>query len=311
MAVFSVAGLLLGYAALVRLKGPSGDFLGLLSSLPAGVRTLLVGNDGSEPSAESIGGPIDSAVRTATFESPSDGPPAVKSLAERMSEPRIATAVEPNRFEPDGETGPVQLTGAPSYGLDELNDAVRGADGATSALIEKSYTSQDDRAEIGASYARLCKTAQVYTFYQSDGDDSQEIVEMEAQDLFRKVFASEHARLDSQTVASRWLAWTGRPHGGVFFAADPLSISRAGSVYEYTFSLQDPEAKEPQEVIVLMTDRHDVRRFSRGEAVAMGVVGCVVERPSEVVPGYTGEAQRAVWIGQGNNAMPLGQAPLP
>lgn len=292
----------------MRLGGQRSDFLGLLPRLPASVRALIVGEDPTETNAQIVGGASDPHVLPATFESPSDAPP--KSLAARVAENQPPTPVEPERFEPEAPQA-IQLIGAPSYANAELREAVTVAEGSSSTLTTLSYDASQDRAEIGAAYGRLCKVAQVYTFFDGIVDPADEFAEADAEDLFRKVFASEHARRDSQTVALRWLAWTGRPHGGVFFAAEPKSRSRAGSVYEYAFDLVDPDAPGPVEVTVLMPDRHDDRRFARSEAIAMGVVGCVVERPSEVVPGYKGKAERAVWVGQGNNAMPLGPPPLP
>lgn len=323
-------GLTLGYTALVWLRGPAGDFLGVLPAMsglaPASVaekperaprKTQLAASGGAAVTDDvGLAGEAnptprlqaDPGVVPATFEAPiTEGDnPSLEATSPNQS----SLSESPSRGAPH-PSGPIRLLGAPRYSIADLEVTLGSADAAANLLCDCSYTDAANRAEIGRSYAELCRVAQTLAFIDPEESDDPDFKVMQAQDLFRRVFSSEHARADSQHIAARWLSWTGRPHGGVFFAATPVTMDRAGSVYAYTFLLTDADTGEETEVVTLTAERHDPDRFARGDAKVMGVVGCVVEKPAELIEGYTGTAQRAVWIAHANDAIPLGEARLP
>lgn len=290
-------GLSAGYLALLWIGGPARDALGIAKHLPAYLlpasfagrgasQSSLVVADlapaGGQSSAEPAATPtplVDPAVEAAAFESPSDtGLPA-------------AEAPEPSP--PLGS-----LMGAPTYGPDDISALLAQADSARAVMATKSLSEPAAAAELGSAYAKLCQLAQTLTFLEpGEIGSATDMRSMEAQDVFRRLFFSAHARTDASQIAARWMGWTKRPHGGVFFVGTPGAPRFTGSLYETPVTLA---GGGPVTVLSPRPLAPDVPRTSDSFAV----VGCVVEEPAKRVRGYTGDAPRAVWVGY---VLPLGE----
>lgn len=185
---------------------------------------------------------------------------------------------------------PVGLVRAPRYGLEELRAALAPADDSLRGFSGGTLADPARAAEMGQHYARLCYLAQVLTLIESDPSQGDLLTaELQGLESFTRLFRSELARAASRQVASHWIGWTGRPHGGVFFAGVPEDLRAAGDVVQYRFDLGGSA------VPVVMAKPIDVGRFVNTGARELGVVGVVVENPREWISGYDGEAERVVW----------------
>lgn len=311
-------GLAVGYVVLMGVGGDETDSPQAVSTSPGATE------DGNSETFGASDSPSDSTTRPRTapqaeilanFESPSEEPNPLPEEPNSLEEtpaidlqaPRsLATNTEPpNQLVPP--TKPLPMTpaskspvvGAPVYGVDRLTAAMRGAEEARIQIAENSLQDPQSRAVIGHAYAKLCELAQVITFLDSDESHPQmSLTRMEAQDVFRRLLVYQHARDDAHETAAHWLNWVDRPHGGIFFSALPTQATAAGEYYEYTMPL--PDGKQ---VPALSATQIDVTRFVTSKEV--GLVGCIIESPAERIEGYTGNAERVIWIG---HTVPLGDA---
>lgn len=205
----------------------------------------------------------------------------------------------PERSVPLASNQGVDVVGAPAYDVERLRAALEGAEQAGTQLRENSLDDPESRALIGHAYAQLCELSQVITFLAPDDSDPRmQLTRLEAQDIFRRLLRYQHARDDAHETAAHWLAWTDRPHGGVFFAGLPTKAETAGGYFEYTMPLPGGG-----KVIALSPTAINVNRFAESKEV--GIVGCIIESPTERIRGYNGDAERVIWIG---HTVPLSAA---
>lgn len=218
-----------------------------------------------------------------TFTLPEDGFEPIASESEAQPEP----AATPPR-ESLGEVG---LINVPHYAIDELRVAVSGGEPAGKAFATGTLADPEQASEMGKNYARLCYLAQVLTLLDpvASGPDVM-TTQLEATDVFNRLFREAGPREESRQIAGPWMAWNGRPHGGVFFAGTPVDIRKVGEATEYLFEFGE------QRIPVVMTEKLDVRRFVNAAAREIGVMGIVVDNPRERIAGYEGDAERVVWV---------------
>ncbi|MCA9241701.1 MAG: hypothetical protein KDA37_15930, partial [Planctomycetales bacterium] len=276
-------GLALGYAGLVLVKGPSGDVLGLARRLPESMLPeSFASNAPTVPPAdspESSAVERDPLVQPATFEE--DPPQPNEGVPPAPLAGRDALAIPRDELRP---------AGAPSYSMADLRTALDGADAARAILSENNLAQDPDAArEMGGAFAKLCQLANVLTFVEDDAAD-RDLTLLEAKEVFHRLFQYQHARRDARDMASRWLAWPDRSHGGVVLAGKLISAQKQGSVYAYYLRLSGD-----QEIEVLTAEHIDPGRFTG--ASEMGVVGWIVDSPQQQVPGYAGNARQAIWVG--------------
>lgn len=198
-----------------------------------------------------------------------------------------APAVRPTRPDPSRPG----LVNVPYYGLDELVKAVTGGESAGGAFAGGTLSDPAQAAEMGKSYARLCYLAQVVTLLDPEASGPGVMTaELEATDVFNRLFREARPRDESRQIAGPWIAWTGRPHGGVFFAGKPTDMRPAGQTVEYFFPLGE-------ETISVVAERGlDVDRFLNAGATEIGVIGILVDNPRERIAGYDGAAERVIWV---------------
>lgn len=184
----------------------------------------------------------------------------------------------------------VGLANAPTYSVADLNAAIGPAVSAGQGFATGTMSDPEQVKTMGQHYARLCYLAQVLTLFDPDSSDpSRMTAELEAADVFKRMFIEGRPREESRQIAGPWIGWTGRPHGGVFFVGKPQGMSLPGQVVQYDFQLGETT------VPVLMADKLDTTRFLTAGAMEIGVLGVVVENPRQWIVGYEGDAERVVW----------------
>ncbi|QDT67609.1 hypothetical protein MalM25_05090 [Planctomycetes bacterium MalM25] len=236
--------------------------------------------------AESIAPPAEAPVEQATFTPPpAEAPPTipVETAPYEAPVPRVG------------------LVNAPTYSIDDLNAAIATARPAGEGFASGTLTDPQQVQTMGQHYARLCHLAQLLTLFESDPTDSARLTaELEATDVFRRLFREGRPRVESSQIAGPWIGWTARPHGGVFFTGIPEDVSQQGEVVQYLFRTGETTTA------VLVEERLDVDRYITAGAREIGVLGVIVENPREWIAGYEGDAQRIVWA---RKTLPLPAAP--
>lgn len=188
------------------------------------------------------------------------------------------------------ESDPVGLVNAPTYTTADLAEALAMAEPAARGFTEGTLSDPEQVSLMGQHYARLCYLAQILTLVDpTDSDPRRLATELQSSDLLSRVFRGNRPREESRQIAGPWVNWTGRPHGGVFFAGIPVEMTSVGEVIEYQFDLG--EAKIP----VVMPEEINPSRFLRVDATDVGIFGVVVENPREWIAGYQGDSERVVW----------------
>lgn len=203
---------------------------------------------------------------------------------------QASTNLEPVARRLDANTRALGLVSAPTYSTADLREALAAAEPAARGFSQGSLADPEQVAAMGQHYARLCYLAQVLTLLDpADTDPSKMSVELQAIDTLNRVFRQSRTRQESQQIAGPWVAWTGRPHGGVFFAGVPSDMAPAGQLVQYVFQLGDTS------IPMVLEEPIDVDRFMTVDANEVGVFGVVVENPSEWIAGYEGDAERVIW----------------
>lgn len=220
---------------------------------------------------------------------PLDDLPDTFSLPEDT--PAAPTPRPPVPEAPAADPGQPALINVPYYELAELQKANAGGVPAGRSFAVGTLSNPAQASEMGKNYARLCYLAQVLTLLDPAASGQQVMTsELEATDIFNRLFREAGPRIEAQQIAGPWMAWTGRPHGGVFFSGIPVDIRGAGSATEYIFELGD------QRVAVVSPERLDVKRFVNAGAREIGVIGILVDNPRERIAGYQGDSDRVVWV---------------
>lgn len=220
--------------------------------------------------------PSEQPVEQATFTPPADleTPPAipVETAPYEAPKPRVG------------------LVNVPTYSVDELAASIAAAQPAGEGFVAGSMADPQQVQAMGQHYARLCHLAQTLTLFEPDASDAARLTaELQATDVFKRLFSEGGARADARQIAGPWIGWTGRPHGGVFFAGIPEEVSQQGEVVQYNFRTGDSVTP------VVVSERLDVDRYLTAGAREVGILGVVVENPREWIAGYEGDAQRVVW----------------
>lgn len=189
------------------------------------------------------------------------------------------------------------------YQPSDLQAALAEAEPAARGFAAGTLEDPAQVPTMGQHYARLCRLAEVLTLLDpaASGPDLLTI-ELESADVFKRLLRGGRTRAESRAIAGPWIDWTGKPHGGVFFAGVPTQMVPAGELTQYDFVIGD------QPVPVVMAERIDVNRYLNAQAKEVGVIGVVVERPSERIVGYEGDADRVVWA---RKTLPLAEPRQP
>lgn len=282
---------------------------------PAPIATQVAAED--TPATDGPEPMVDTATQPASFE---QGPPAspVGGRYAAVASPIPAEPVAPaplpiapptDAAQPAAAGAPAEITPLPSIGprstIEELAAAIAAAEPARAGFQQGTLADPDQLADMGTHYARLCHLADAITRFdpQSLGVDSAtDTTDIEAADVFRRLFRREKPRRESIEIAGPWIEWTDRPHDGVFFAGVPFDVGRAGELYEYRFQLGE------RVVPMVSAEPIDADRYLVAGGKEMGVIGVVVDRPSERIPGYAGDATRVVWV---RKTLPLGDPVAP
>jgi hypothetical protein len=327
-----VVGLALGYYALLWLRGPEVDFLEVAKYLPKAalppsfqttankpavrpapsmIDDLAAAEKKNEPAPETKEQPAATeppaakeapAEKQAAFTTPAEPPKTAAPTDDRYATPPAKAEAPAAPHEPApleappakslAESGPkswpIKISGAPSFTTDELAASLQGAKDARPALVTGNFNDGNEvKRAKGASYAAMADLAQKSLFVGSSLADANKLTE-QVDNLFRTTLLDAHTRDEVAQIAPMWIASTHRKHGGVFFAGSVTHQEAKGSVVECTVDLGGGKS------LVVLTSPAAVQQLA-ASAKPVGVVGFIVDKPTEKVQGYTGTAAQAVY----------------
>jgi hypothetical protein len=305
-----VVGLALGYYALLWIAGRQGDVLNLSNYLPSAILPRefrkpvikLPANDVAI--TETIGAVEPPAVD----EEPIDADPTEEDASEEDPTDEVPTEIEPPpavqeessaSAATDGAAAGADIAaasnvaGAPSFSADELAVALSKAKEAQAGLVTGNF---DDGAEVkrtkGQSYMAFTDLAQKATFVDKSSIATYaSALEQEVQDLVRATLADAHAQEEVARLVPIWIKSAKRTHAGVFLTGRATNHADKGTVVECQLDLG---SGEPVTVLVAQEQAESIESSGR----PLAILGWIVDRPSENVHGYAGDAPQAVWAGQ-------------
>ncbi|MEO0716905.1 MAG: hypothetical protein AAFY58_07935, partial [Planctomycetota bacterium] len=148
----------------------------------------------------------------------------VDSEPQEFALPEDQFALMESTPEPAAELSPIErtpqpmvaLVNAPTYSTQQLAEAFNDAVPAGKGFAEGTLDDPAQVSSMGQHYARLCYLAQVLTLLDpAEKQGGIATAELEAADVFKRVFRGAGPRAESRKIAGPWIGWTGRPHGGV------------------------------------------------------------------------------------------------
>lgn len=287
-------GLAAGYYVLLLLLGPGGDFLQLARFVP---RQVLPASF-----AEAT------ASRTVVADEPAQTPPVniQASHAEPINLPTASDDVttepepqEPARLDempaaplpasPRAAAPPVRAIAGPEYDADDLFAALRAAEKALPGLVTGELSDPAFRRTKGQSYEKFCNLAHAVTFSNAADDTSTRLAN-EASQLFGDALGDSHTRGEVARIAEIWIDYPNRRHGGVLLVGTLGGGQIAGDVYEY-------QLNTPNGGTLTLVAAQPIDAALDAHA-STAVAGTIVQRPADEIAGYTGTAERAIWVGR-------------
>jgi hypothetical protein len=317
-------GIFLAGYALLWLKGPDGDLLGIADLLPASLlpagaapasqEPLSLAGDRLPPPATVGAASLPDAA--ASTEQPSESPLDFAEESHAPAGSDLAAAEVPSGVEAQPLTPPAtmhrddavtptaaveavhwpttpivgELKGAKLFSAADLGELIASADAAHRTFLAGDLARKEDVAAMGQAYIELCKLAERFTLTDPK-DFGNDLVtkQMAAKLIFRGAVGDPARRNDLAMIAGRWLEHARRPNQGVLLLGRVTDLQPQGKWTEYT--IETPLGSTVSVNKVLM----DKIEFKFGEEVA--VVGAIVANPSQAIAGYTGDAKQVVVAG--------------
>jgi len=324
IAAGGVVGTIGAIYILLYLLGPEGDLLQIAQYLPSAVlpasfqtATEQVVVTPSPPidaapgdeSANVPAGYVEEAAAPSESENVTSEEPTDETAVEPSAEPSDDEryAAEPSPLEDEPAAEPIaeekpqaavtpQLLHGPLFTVEQLSTALEAGKGAQERLMAGDLSDESVRRTKGMSYAKLCDLAEALTFV----DRSAPSIESEdaisgADQLFGETLGDPHTRDEVARIAPIWINSPHRGHGGIFLAGKVSGGQIEGEVYQYELALNDGD-----KLTLLMPEPLDPSVEVSNHPV--GIVGSIVEKPAEQISGYSGTAERAIWVAR---AIPL------
>jgi hypothetical protein len=190
--------------------------------------------------------------------------------------------------EPAGQPAP-SISGSPSYSSEQFAAALQAAREALPGLLAGELNDLAVQRTKGLSFSKLCDLAETATFIESSPSAAPGQPQAAIDALFKEALADPRIRIEIARIVPIWIGSAYRRHGGVFFAGAIVGRNDFGAMSECQIDLGAGTTLSillPPEVASQLNSSQSV-----------GVVGSLIDKPSERVAGYTGAAPQVVWVG--------------
>ncbi len=205
-------GTFLGLFALLWMRGPSADFVGLANYLPASLlpttapmteepRMML-----EEQEQLASAQPIDDALPEVV--------PPLPPLVLRDESVQTTAAEQPIST----------LPAASELSVDQLGGLVIAARNALPRFAEGDLSTRESISRKGQAYMALCQLAEQFFLSHQPSAEMQD-----AKVVFGRVLANAETKDDLTTIASRWWGHSGRLNQGIVFAGHVESAQPVGN----------------------------------------------------------------------------------
>ena len=285
----SVVGTFLGLVALIWLRGPSADFVGLANYLPEAM--LPASSQSSEdfvivPPTEPSNSLTQQSSPPAEEQSqPTDTLPAVDQLAESTAPADEGILQDPEVQPATSEQPLADPPAEPSIPLNQFSQLVSLANGAYPHFIESDLANHT--ATKGQAYMAMCKLAEQFDFVHHQGLPPEAQTEVQSgQALFQQLFNNSDINNDLAKVASLWWEHQGRANQGILLTGTVQDTQpiQGGSLCHLV-----PGGNQALAAIPVLINRPNVAVGSR-----LGIVGRILPQDDPALAGLGVDLSQAV-----------------
>ncbi len=287
--LFALIGTTLGQYALLWLRGPSADYLGLAqvlpsSALPPPTSQLLAPQISGGEQLAATEPAIETDDPTAQTQLAESTPEAESPIADLLKDDAVIPAAAELPIEPKQQSPP--LLPATGTTAAEFSALLNEAQQAVPGFLAGEVTSPETKRTKGQAYMAFCRLAERWDFA---GVDSANLDDAAAKTLFENIAGQSAGRDALAFIGQRWWQHNGRPHQGCVLVGRVVganTLGKGGEVTLYELALENSDAEI---VVPFFAKDGDIQR---GTTIA--VVGTIVQDPDRVVPGYSGFLPQAV-----------------
>ena len=293
--LFAAMGLIVGQYALLWVRGPSADYMGMMALVP---QSML-----PSPTSQILAPQIDSTEVLAAEETDSEGDEA-ESLASESStselladnstpvapepkpivqDPLVVTAsaeesVEPRQAEKEK---PVSLLPPSEITPAEFTELVDEAGRLLPAFLTGDLSTKEARGVKGQAYMTFCRLAERLDVLNRDpaaASTSSRVDEVKW--ILDNIADSPIARRDLAFIAQKWWGYSARKSSGIVFIGQVERVESQEGYTIYHLSLSDLQ-QGPTIPVALVSDFE----FSVGDS--LGIAGTIVPEPHQALPNYS------------------------
>jgi len=216
-------------------------------------------------------------------------------LAPKPADPLNAKPVDPLApapvdplAAPAKPTGPLMLAGA-SFAPEELMKSMLQVDTVAAALAQ----APEDRKQQAGVYRALSHVGEVAGQLKSLGEtDETAQVNLDSINALAKKLADDPTIPTITKLTTFWLSIPlEKRNNGIVLHGTPGTTEAVGKLHKTSIEIPAADPAQPAMNLSVVSER-PLQPSKDGKVTLLGVI---VEKPAEQIPGYTGSAERVIW----------------
>lgn len=202
---------------------------------------------------------------------------------------------------PAKSSEPLMLAGA-SYAPEELLKSLVQVDTAAATLAQ----TPDDRKQQAAVYRALGHVGEVAGQLKSLGETEETAkMNLDSIDALAKKLADDPTMPTVTKLTAFWLSIPlEKRNNGIVLHGTPGTSEPVGKLHKTSLEVPAPDPAQPALNLSIVSE-HPLLPGKDGKITVLGVI---VEKPAEQIPGYTGPAERVIWASVGQMEKPAAPA---
>lgn len=241
---------------------------------------------------------------------PKPADPLDDPLAPKPADPLAAKPVDPLAPQPVDPLAdpakpklsePLMLASA-TYTPDELQKSLVQVETAADALAQ----TPEDRKQQAQVYRALGHVGEVAGQLKSLGEtDETAQVNLDSLQAMAKKLADDPTIPTLTKLTAFWLTMPlEKRNNGIVLQGTPGTSEQMGKLHKTSLEIPAPDPTQPALVLSVVSEYP----LLPGKDGKVTVLGVIVEKPAEQIPGYTGPAERVIWASVGQMEKPAAPA---
>jgi hypothetical protein len=213
-------------------------------------------------------------------------------------DPLAPKPVDPLAVPAPAKTSEPLMLASATFAPADLEQSLTAATTSHETLAQK----PDDKATQIASYRALSKLGEVAGQLKSLGDTPEKSAEhLKALQATSKKLADDPSIAGVAKLTSMWLSVAPeKRNNGIVLQGTPGTSEPAGKYHRTSLDLPGSDAK------LTVVSEYPLLPNADGKVTVLGVI---VDKPTEQIPGYPGPVERVIWVSVGEMEKPAAAAP--